>query len=139
VREASWSPDSKRLAVSWFDVVWTMSPDGKDAKRLVSPAGDWISERDPAWSPDGQSIAFAAEHGGEFDLWIAPAKGGAARRVTSMPGDERWPSWTRDNRLVFSHREPKGAWQLFVMASDGSSAQQTKLTPDDAEEWQGSL
>jgi gamma-glutamyltranspeptidase len=139
VREASWSPDSKRLAVSWFDVVWTMSPDGKDARRLVSPAGDWISERDPAWSPDGQSIAFAAEHGGEFDLWIAPAKGGAAKRVTSMPGDERWPSWTRDNRLVFSHREPKGAWQLFVMASDGSSAEQTKLTPDDSEEWQGSV
>ena len=139
VREASWSPDSKRLAVSWFDVVWTMSPDGKDAKRLVSPAGDWISERDPAWSPDGQSIAFAAEHAGEFDLWIAPAKGGAAKRVTSLSGDERWPSWTRDGRIVFSHRAPKGPWQLFVIASNGATAAPSKVTPDDAEEWQGSV
>ena len=139
VREAAWSPDGKRLAVSWFDVIWTMTPDGKDAKRIVSPAGEWISERDPAWSPDGQSIAFSAEHAGEFDLWMAPAKGGAAKRVTSMPGDERWPSWTRDNRLVFSHRAPKGAWQLFVTAADGSAAQPAKLTPDDGEEWQGSV
>ena len=28
VREAAWAPDSKRLAASWFDVIWTMSPDG---------------------------------------------------------------------------------------------------------------
>jgi gamma-glutamyltranspeptidase len=137
VREAAWSPDSKRLAASWFDAIWTMTPDGKDTKRVVSTHGEWTSERDPAWSPDGQSIAFSAETGGEFDVWVAPAKGGTARRLTSLPGDERWPSWTRDNRIVFSHRAPKGAWQLFAIGADGSG--EARLSPDDAAEWQGSV
>ena len=33
VREAAWSPDGKRLAVTWFDAIWTMTPDGKEPKR----------------------------------------------------------------------------------------------------------
>ena len=94
----------------------------RTAKRVVTSPTDFTVERDPAWSPDGQSIAFSAEQKGEFDIWIAPARGGTARRVTSMSGDERWPSWTHDNRIVFSHRAPKGAWQLFVVAADGSGA-----------------
>ncbi len=59
VREAAWSPDGKRLAVTWFDAIWTMTPEGKDPRRVAKPDG-WIAERDPAWSPDGKSIAFSA-------------------------------------------------------------------------------
>jgi gamma-glutamyltranspeptidase len=136
VREAAWSPDSKRLAVSRFDAIWTLTPDGRDARRLVPKPGDWITERDPDWALDGKAIAFSASTNGQFDLWTAPAAGGAATRVTSMPGDERWPSWTRDGRLVFSHREPRGVWQLFVTPVAGASAP-ARLTPDEAAEWQG--
>jgi dipeptidyl aminopeptidase/acylaminoacyl peptidase len=60
VREASWSPDGKRLAVSRFDVLWTMAPDGDGARRLIARPPGWVNERDPAWSPDGRSIAFSA-------------------------------------------------------------------------------
>ena len=139
VREAAWAPDGKRVAVSRFDAIWTMTPDGKDAKHVVTAPADFTVERDPAWSPDGQSIAFSAEQNGEFDIWIAPAKGGAAVRLTSMPGDERWPSWTSDRRIVFSHRQPKSAWQLFVFTQDQHAGTATKLASDDAEEWQGSV
>ena len=72
-----------------------MNPDGRDSRRLVAKAEGWAAERDPAWSPDGKSIAFSASTNGQYDLWIAPAAGGAARRVTSLAGDERWPSWAR--------------------------------------------
>ena len=36
VREAAWSPDGKRLAITWFDAIWTVTPEGRDAKRVVS-------------------------------------------------------------------------------------------------------
>jgi gamma-glutamyltranspeptidase len=142
VREASWSPDGKRLAVSWFDEIWTMSPDGRDQKRVVSGTNDWIAQRDPAWSPDGRQIAFSVNTTGQFDVWIAPANGGAARKVTSMDGDERWPSWTPDNRLVFSHRPPRGAWRLYTTsgvarAAEPPGATPQVLSPDGASEWQG--
>jgi Tol biopolymer transport system component len=116
--------------VSWHDAIWTMTPDGRNARRVVSRPGDWVSERDPAWSLGGRSIAFAANVKGEFDLWIAPAGGGAPRRLTSMPGDERWPSWTQDGRLVFSHRPAGGRWALFVQAVEAGDGDAVRLTPD---------
>src|SRR5689334_4720677 len=82
VREAAWSPDGRRLATSWFDAIWTMTPEGRDGKRLIAKPGGWITERDPAYSPDGKTIVFAANSNGQFDLWTAPAGGGSATKIT---------------------------------------------------------
>ena len=121
MRDAAWSPDGSRLAVTWFDAIWTMTPDGKDLKRVVTAPEGWAAERDPAWSPNGQEIAFSASTNGEYDVWIAPASGGPARRVNPRPGDERWPSWTKDGRsLVVSSRPPKGTWTLLMVPAQGT-------------------
>src|SRR5262245_14434974 len=135
IREASWSPDGKRIAATWFDAIWTMTADGRDPKRLVPKSDTALSERDPDWLPDGKSIAFSGQSNSGFDLWIAPASGGAARRITSMPGDERWPSWTRDGRIVFSQRALKGEWHLYTVNADGTG-EPNRLSPDGAAEWQ---
>lgn len=124
VQDPSWAPDGRRVAASVLDAIWTMTPEGRQAARLVagSPAG---IEREPAWSPDGTRIAFAADRGTGFDLVVAEVRDGAATVVTSLPGDERWPSWTPDGRLVFAHRQPRSTttavdpgtqWDLFIVA-----------------------
>jgi gamma-glutamyltranspeptidase len=150
VQEPAWAPDGRRVAVSYLDRIWTLLPDGKQARLLT--AGDQpVVEREPAWSPDGTRVAFAADKGDGFDILVvgakpAPAKGPAppALTVTSMSGDERWPSWTPDGRLVFAHRDapPAGRaadaslqWDLYVVAPvAGSDAWQAPLqltdTPD---------
>jgi gamma-glutamyltranspeptidase len=119
VREAAWSPDGKRLAVTLFDAIWTMTPDGKEPKRLVTAPQGWAAERDPVWSPDGKSIVFSASLDGYFDLWTAPAGGGAPRRLTTSPGDERWPSFTPTGQLAYSSRPPKDIWRLVIVNVDG--------------------
>lgn len=129
VREAAWFPDGKHLVVTWFDQLWTMTPDGKEQKRVAITGGAFTSERDAAVSPDGKTIAFAAETNGQFDVWRVPATGGAAVSVTKDSGDERWPSFTRDGHLVFARRAPKGGWKIVTDAG-------TAITPDDASEWQ---
>ena len=60
-----------------------MSPDGRDEKKVITHNGGWLSERDPAWSPDGRSIAFSADSNGQFDLYVVPAwrRRGAPRDV----------------------------------------------------------
>lgn len=144
VQDPAWSPDGKRIAVSYLDRIWTMTPDGRQPKALVSAsaAPSWaaVVERDPAWSPDGTRIAFSTNRGGAFDIYTASMKTGAAEPVSAMPGDERWPSWTPDGRIVFAHRDeaksraadPSLQWDLYqVVPVAGSPAWQSPLALTD--------
>ncbi|HEX3703371.1 MAG TPA: gamma-glutamyltransferase [Vicinamibacterales bacterium] len=147
IRDAAWSPDGRRIAASWFDRIWTFGPDGKHAEPLVKSTSPGTIERDPAWSRDGVRVAFAADAGNGFDLYVAAAKGGVAAPLTGMTGDERWPSWTPDGRVVFAHRDrtPGAAdsglapWDLFVVTPGGepqrltntpSNEMQPRVSPD---------
>ena len=135
VQDPAWAPDGRQVAVSYFDRIWTMTPDGRQP-RLATTAHDAL-EREPAWSPDGSRIAFAANHGEGFDIFIVSSRGGTPSAVTAMPGDERWPSWTPDGRLVFAHRsraangrasDPARQWELFIAAQvAGSTAWQSPV------------
>jgi gamma-glutamyltranspeptidase len=136
MRDPAFSPDGRRIVVSWLEALWVMTPEGRDQKRVVTSRGPWVSERDPAWSHDGKQIAFAADTTGAFDIYVAAAGGGAATKITTLDGDERWPSWTRDGRLLFSHRAAGGTWRLHLVAAGGAGAP-TAFTPDDTAEWQG--
>jgi gamma-glutamyltranspeptidase/glutathione hydrolase len=127
-RDPAWSPDGRRLALSFLDQIWISSPEGRDGRALR--AAEAAVERDPAWSPDGKSIAFAADSGRGFDIFVAPAGGGVAKQITRLDGDERWPSWTRDGRLVFSHRDA-ARWRLFAVNTSGDGQPQP-LFPDTA-------
>ena len=120
-----------------------MAPDGKQAAPLVAGAPPGV-ERDPVFSPDGTRVAFAADRGAGFDIYVAALRDGAVTPVTTQPGDERWPSFTPDGRIVFASRAPRhgrvgadpGAqWDLqIVRPVAGSPAWQAPValtdTPD---------
>ncbi len=57
-----------------------MQLDGRDARELLRAGA---VQREPAWSPDGRRIAFAADRGDGFDIYAVSARGGAPERVTS--------------------------------------------------------
>ncbi len=73
--------------------------------------------RHPAPSPDGSQIAFSWQG----DIWLVPAVGGQARRVTAHPAAERFPVWSRDGRFIAFASERYGNLDVFVMPTDGSS------------------
>ena len=140
VQEPAWSADGKRIAVSYLDRIWTMTADGKQAKAVTSSDAAAI-EREPAWSVDGTKLAYAADLGSGFDIFVVTVKNGAGAgapvAVTTAPGDERWPSWTADGRIVFARRDVRAGgrsadpglqWDLFI-SSPGS----------DSEAWQAPL
>ena len=62
VQEPSWSPDGKRIAVSYLDRLWSMTPDGKQPKAVTTPEAMTI-EREPAWSSDGSQCDRAQSAG----------------------------------------------------------------------------
>ena len=74
--------------------------DGRNALQLTSFKGRRGGT--PAWSPDGQSIAFDLRtDDGRGDIYVIPARGGAPVRVTTDPADDLVPSWSRDGRSIY--------------------------------------
>ncbi len=79
--------------------------------------------RHPSPSPDGTQIAFSWQG----DLWVVPAAGGDARRLTANPATERFPVWSRDGRFIAFASNRYGNDDVFVMPVDASAAP-TRLT-----------
>ena len=127
LREPAWSPDGKRLAVVYLDRIWTMQPDGRDARGLLrETTPPIISEREPAWSPDGRRLAFAGDAGDGFRIYVAAARGGEPEPLTAMPGDSRSPSWAADGRIVFAHREVDSPqWDIYAVDPDARGVERT--------------
>lgn len=72
--------------------------------------------RHPAPSPDGSQVAFSWQG----DLWVVPAIGGTARRLTAHAGADRHPVWSRDGRHVAFASHRHGSADVFVMPADAS-------------------
>jgi Tol biopolymer transport system component len=92
------SPESRRSAI-WVAAVGGA---GKPARITAARDGKSLRERDVAWSPDGKSIAFLsdADQERQLEIYVAPASGGAARRVTGVSGQLEHLAWSPDGRSI---------------------------------------
>lgn len=91
------SPDGSTLAYCWGGDVWSVPSTGGQARRLTrSPAVD----RDPEFSPDGKSIAFASDRQGSFHPYVMPADGGAPRQVGFHSAGYSLQGWSADGRSL---------------------------------------
>jgi Tol biopolymer transport system component/imidazolonepropionase-like amidohydrolase len=96
IRWPALSPDGKRVAFQAVGRVWIMDLPG-GAPRRLTPSSFPYHEYAPAWSPDGQSLAFASwsddEHG---HLYKIAAGGGEPRQLTRAAAEYQNPAWTPD-------------------------------------------
>lgn len=74
--------------------------------------------RRPAPSPDGSEIAFA--HAG--DVWVAPAEGGTALRITSHPSENYSPAFSPDGASLGFFSDRTGGGNIYVASLNGGHA-----------------
>jgi Tol biopolymer transport system component len=102
-----WSPDGSRIVYAApagggsngpYDL-WVADLMGaREAQRITSWAGTDFA---PAWSPDGEWIAYQSDISGRFELWLIRPDGSDAHAVTPNE-DGVWPAWSPDGLLAWS-------------------------------------
>jgi dipeptidyl aminopeptidase/acylaminoacyl peptidase len=97
------------------DHLYTFDVASKKVTQITS--GDF-DDNEPAWSPDGKSVAFSSnrstpdpDRNYNSDIWVVAAdntdKGAHLTQVTTNPGPDRAPAWS-----------PDGKWITYVTQTD---------------------
>jgi len=100
--------------------LWVARHDGGGVRRLTAHSGVVTN---PAFSPDGRTVAFSAQYDGNTDVYVVPVEGGVPRRLTWHPGADIVQAFTPDGKAVLftSAREvyTRRYTQLFTVSLDG--------------------
>ncbi|QNL48231.1 PD40 domain-containing protein [Olivibacter sp. SDN3] len=100
IRDLALSPDSKKLAFTVADRLYVMDyPNGKPIRVTNMEQ----TEAQPAWSPDGHSLAFVTWDGNQGALYTCGVNGKTApKKLTEQPGLFQEPAWSANGeRIVF--------------------------------------
>jgi Tol biopolymer transport system component len=135
------SPDGSRIAFSRRKrgeanrTIWIAAMNAPETARQLTPDGLGVwGHRQPAFSPDGQTVAFA-----DFqDVWLVPADASTApRRFTDATASFGDPTWFPDGRnllLTSSLHDTVALWSV-----DRNGRGLARLTPGTGPERQPSL
>lgn len=113
------SPDGKRVAFAKTDDqgntdIWFRDiASGKDTRLTFDPR----REDSPIWSGDGSKIVFAADRGGNMDLYKKNADSTGEETLLWKSDQDKFPtSWSIDGKFVlFNSWDPKTSSDLWVL------------------------
>ena len=91
------------------------------------------TDRQPAYSPDGEWVVFSSSRSGNWDLWQISRKSGALRRLTEDPGHDWDPAFTPDGKKLVWSSNRTGPFEIWIAEADGSASRQLTRDGVDAE------
>lgn len=101
LRSAHISPTGVRAVFEARGEIFTVPAEKGDPRNLTNTPS--VMERDPAWSPDGKSIAYFSDESGEYALHLrAPDGMGAVTKISlgTPPAFYLSPHWSPDSTKI---------------------------------------
>jgi Tol biopolymer transport system component len=114
----SLSPDGEWVAVyraasgGSSEDLFLIRTDGNSYRQLTDD--EW-TDRDPNFSPDGRTIAFYSNKGGESQVYEVHADGSGLRQLARLDGHALYyPVYSPDGSRIVASDETGGSWTLDV-------------------------
>ena len=106
LENASISPTGVRAVIEAHGDIFTVAVKHGPTRDITNTPG--VMEREPAWSPDGQSIAYFSDESGMYALHVAPQTGSAVAGAAAVkkfavgpePAYYFGPKWSPDSKKV---------------------------------------
>ncbi|MBV8515588.1 MAG: PD40 domain-containing protein, partial [Acidobacteria bacterium] len=115
IENAAISPSGARAVFEARGEILSVPGEKGDVRNLTRTTG--VAERDPAWSPDGKSIAFFSDESGEYALHIEDQSGaGAVKKINlgSPPSYFYGPVWSPDRKKIAYTDKRLNFWYVAV-------------------------
>ena len=142
IENAEISPTGARAVFEARGEILTVPAEKGDVRNLTRTSS--VAERDPAWSPDGKSIAFFSDESGEYALHIVDQSGlGAVKKINlgNPPSFFYEPIWSPDSKKISYRDKRLNLWYVDVekgaplkvttdLYEDPTSTLQERWSPD---------
>ncbi len=127
------SPDGAQLVISdqtrGASTIYVLPAKGGTPRQVTARAPSYWH----GWSPDGTTLAYCAERGGNYDVYTIAADATNStdeKRLTTAPGLDDGPDYSPDGRTIYFNSVRTGRMAIWRMNADGS--EQRQLSFDDA-------
>jgi tricorn protease len=115
VENISLSPSGTRVVAEARGDIFTFPAEKGDIRNLTKSPGS--AERDPAWSPDGKSIAYFSDASGEYQLHIRDQEGLHPPKVIDLGPEPSFyyaPHWSPDSKYIAFTDKHLRIWYVDV-------------------------
>lgn len=133
----SWGDGEKEINLRREGKSPTFAPDGfqfafEGCDNTANQCGLWVGDlkdseygsqpvlanplaKSPDWSPTAEEIAYMANPGGNWDLYLVKSDGTNVRRLTDDPAIDGLPAWSPDGQWLAFLSNREGNWGIWLL------------------------
>lgn len=125
------SPTGKRALVEARGEIFSVPAEKGDVRNLTQSGGS--AERTPSWSPDGKTVAYFSDKGGEYKLVLESQDGISAKREIALPDPTYFytPTWSPDGKKFAYSDTHLRLWVLDVATAKAVQVDEDRFMDPD--------